>query len=181
VSEPFGIEEHRHRFCAWAAARAAQRQFTSVRNLCRALETCSVREFLASAEAETIDEAGFEARHRQWCHSVMRSLNEAGVQNVTYGRAAKLLAVYLKGMVVLGPVNGTLGSVAHPPVDLILLRNLCRDADVESPWKAAWTKVKWTKLNEGAYYELIGQLREALPSAAPFWQIERYWTVTDGT
>ena len=44
-----------------------------------------------------------------------------------------------------------------------------------SPPKTAWRSINWTQLNESAYYELIDQLRGAIPSGTPFWTIEEYW------
>src|SRR5947209_14811009 len=121
----YDIEEHRHRFAVWAAARAAQRGFTTVSNLRAAVENCGVREFLQTCHPESIDEETFEKHHRTWCRGIISWLASAGVRNPTYGRAAKLIGVYLKSMIVLGNGEGTaLGRVAHPPIDSILLSNM---------------------------------------------------------
>jgi hypothetical protein len=110
----------------------------------------------------------------------MSWLIKAGIKNVTFGRAAKLIGIYLKGMVVLGSGYGSsLSRVAHPPIDSILLSKLARSPEVVSAHKAGWARVRWTQLDEGAYYRLIGQLRAALSPDAPFWILEQYWTVTD--
>jgi hypothetical protein len=127
-----------------------------------------------------VDEAGFKTRHREWCRAIMLSLTNAGVKNVTFGRAAKLVAVYLKSTVVLGTGHGsTLSKVAHPPIDSILLSNAAGSPEVVSPDKREWRKVRWTRLGEDAYYQLIGQLRTILAPDEPFWMLEQYWTVTD--
>lgn len=76
---------------------------------------------------------------------------------MTFGRAAKVLAIYLKSAIVLGPGVGTaFARVAHPPIDGILLRNLA-SSDVKSEHQRRWAKTKWTRLNHEQYYELIGQ------------------------
>jgi hypothetical protein len=49
---------------------------------------------------------------------------------------------------------------------------------VNSEHKNRWAKTKWTKLNEKQYYELIMHLRHVLGPKEPFWQLERFWTVT---
>jgi hypothetical protein len=101
--------------------------------------------------------------HRQWCRSVVGFLQNLGLPNVTFGRAAKLIAIYLKSVVVLGPGSETpFARIAHPPIDGILLRNLAASGDLDSEHKMEWAKTKWTQLSEEQYYELIEQLRQAL-------------------
>ena len=174
----YEIDEHRHRFSVWAAARAAQRGFSGVDTLRRALEACGIVEFLETANLNDIDATRFDALHRQWCMSVVDFLKEAGKENVTFGRGAKLIAIYLKAVVVLGPGAETVfARIAHPPIDSILLGNLAA-SDVASEQKSNWAKTKWTKLNDKEYYELIMQLRQALGPEEPFWKLERFWTVT---
>jgi hypothetical protein len=177
----YGIDDHRHRFSVWAAARATQRGLTNVVNLRKALEGCGVVAFLACGNLEAVDEAAFENHHRSWCRAIMACLIDLGVPNVTFGRAAKLIAIYLKSIVVLGSGCGSrLSQIAHPPIDGILLANIAVCPSIDSPHKAEWAKVRWTKLDEAPYYRLIGQLRAALvPADAPFWMLEQYWTVTD--
>jgi hypothetical protein len=95
------------------------------------------------------------------------------------GRAAKLVAVYLKAMVVMGGDPETsLARVAHPPIDRILLQNLARAEELDSPHQRAWGGTNWTQLSEDAYYELIEQLCSCLEADEPMWHLERYWTVT---
>lgn len=176
---PYGIDEHRHRFSIWAAARAAQRRFAKVDTLRKALETCGVVEFLVTASFDDMDEMRFDELHRQWCRSIVDFLERADVPKVTFGRAAKLIAMYLKSVVVLGSGSETaLAHVAHPPIDSILLRNLAV-SDVGSEYRGEWKKTRWTKLNEHQYYQLIKQLRRALGPEEPFWKLERFWTVTN--
>jgi hypothetical protein len=111
--------------------------------------------------------------------SVVASLEKARIPNVTFGRAAKLIAMYLKAIVVLGSGSGTAFSrIAHPPIDSLLLRNLAA-SPVNSEHKSKWAKTKWTKLNDQQYYELIMQLRQVLDCEEPFWMLERFWTVTN--
>jgi hypothetical protein len=95
---------------------------------------------------------------------------------VTYGRAAKLVAVYLKATVIMGECcDSSFGRNLHPPIDRLLLRGLARSARISSPHKATWGAINWTQLNETAYDELIRQLRDSMPDGAPFWTLEEYW------
>lgn len=177
----YGIGQHRHRFAVWAAARAAQRRWAKAKvdTLRRALEASGVVESLDRINLSDIDEARFMALHRRWCRSVVDFLENAGLSNVTFGRAAKLIAIYLKVVVVLGPGSETpFARIAHPPIDGILLKKLAA-SDVDSEHKREWATISWTQLSEEQYYELIEQLRQALGTQEPFWRLERFWTVTN--
>ena len=103
---PYDLFTHRHNFAVWAAARAAQRSFTGVQNLKEALEASGVQRFLPDPDFLTINCIRFEELHKVWCTAIVASLSARAIQNVTYGRAAKLLAVYLKGMVITGYNQG---------------------------------------------------------------------------
>ncbi len=172
--------EHRHRFAVWAGARATQRAFTSVKNLRDALEQTNVRNFLEVPDSFNVNADQFESKHREWCNSIVDFLSERGVKNATYGRAAKLIAIYLKSMVVLTEHSASnLATVTHPPIDRILLQNLAASQEIKSQYKASWRIATWTTLNECDYYELIAELRSVLPAPEPWWKLERYWTVTN--
>lgn len=174
----YELNEHRHRFAVWAASRAAQRGFSGVSPLRAALESCRVVEYLTGANLNDIDVDRFDDAHRKWCHGIVGFLSKAGL-DAAYGRAAKLLAIYLKTVVILGPHTGTVfAQVAHPPIDSILLKKLAK-CQAASEHARRWATTKWTKLNEDEYFELIRQLRQVVGLTQPFWKLERYWTVTD--
>ena len=89
--------------------------------LCGAIEATSVRKFLRDPVSLDIDAKGFESRHREWCNAALEYLLEQGVESVTFGRGAKLFAVYLKAMVVVGESpQSKLAAVIHQPIDRTL-------------------------------------------------------------
>jgi hypothetical protein len=177
----YDLFEHRHRFSSWAAARATQRNFTSVENLRDAIEHSGIVTFLRDDDSISIDETKFEEQHKIWYRSIVDFLNSRGIAKVTYGRAAKLVAVYLKSMVIIGPNgNCSLSAVAHPPIDRILLKNLSCASEIEKSYRTDWRSINWTELDEQSYYKLISQLRGCLKVGEPFWSFERFWTVTSG-
>lgn len=177
---PYTIFEHKHRFSVWAAARATQRAFTTVENLKEALENCGVVEFLKTPKSLNVDQEKFHKLHQKWCRSIIKHLQEKGVKNATFGRAAKLVAVYIKSMIVVGGShNCALAQIAHPPIDRILLQNLANSPVVPSQHKAEWKEINWTQLDEDRYYKLLQQLSECLRKDEPMWSLERYWTVTN--
>lgn len=175
----YDLFEHRHRFAVWAAARASQRGFASVEMLRDALEGSDIVRFVRRPESLNVNAKAFEAHHRRWCTAIIERLDGQGIANVSYGRVAKLIAVYLKTMVVVGPhATSSLASVAYPPVDRILLHHLA-SSDLDSPHKSKWRVTTWTTLDDARYYALMSELRGALTKDEPFWKLERYWTVTD--
>jgi hypothetical protein len=174
---PYDLPEHRHRFAVWAAARASQRgcEGATNDNLRHAVEQAGIRDETSKPEFSDVDSAQFDVLHRRWCRSIIAALGERGVPEFPYGRAAKLVAIYLKATVILGGgANTPVGRAIHPPVDETLLENLAACSKIRSKWG----KTKWTQLNENEYYDLIAQLRAAVPCESPFWMIEEYWNST---
>ena len=164
---------HRHNFAVWAAARAAQRGFTNVEMLRDALEQSGIESFIEKPSQES----DFDNQHKLWCNSICDYLKEKGVQNVSYGRAAKLVNVYLKSMVVLNNISAKPAAFIHPPIDRILLQNLAKKtADMET--KKRLKESNWTQLEEPEYFDLIGILK-AINGNRPLWLVEEHWTVTN--
>ena len=124
---PYDLAEHRHRFAVWAAARAAQRGFTTVRNLRDALQATDIRAVLASPSTFEYSATQCDELHRRWCLSICASLADRGLskEKATYGRAAKLVAVYFKAIVMMGEQwDSRFARNMHPPIDRVLLQGL---------------------------------------------------------
>jgi hypothetical protein len=170
---------HRHRFAAWAAARAAQRGFTTVANLVDALEASGVVEFVRAVGSRRVSEKQLDKAYSLWCGRIVAHLKRRRVKNVTFGRAAKLVAVCLKAMIVIGPgARAPVARVVHPPIDRILLRGLARDPGIPRPIRREWAGLNWTTLDKRGYSRLIRQLRDCLDKGEPMWHLESYWTPT---
>ncbi len=179
---PYELFNHRHNFAVWAAARAAQRGLAGadVLTLRDALEASCIQRFLPDPEFMDIDCTRFEELHRSWCRSICAFLNNRSIANATYGRAAKLIAVYLKVMVIIGgSAYSSLGCCIHPPIDRRLLQALARAPSFDPQHRARWRQINWTQLPEEGYYNLVQQLRSALPKETPFWMLEEHWMATD--
>jgi hypothetical protein len=155
---PYDLSEHRHRFAVWAAARASQPGFTTVGELRGAIEATDIRSSVSNPEVMQLRISGFEELHRRWCSQICAGLNRRGIANVTYGRAAKLVAVYLKAMVIMGDLVDTpFGRSAHPPIDRLLLQKLANSPQTQPVHKAEWRRLSWTQLTEQEYYQLSAQ------------------------
>lgn len=136
MEDPYCIVQHRHNFAIWAAARAAQRGFASTELLGQALNECGIQSFASDPQLGT-DEKNqanaqelFDKMHSEWSEKIISFLEGKGVKNVTYGRAAKLVNIYLKCMLVLPECFPYVTMVVHPPIDRILLQRLSKKADV---------------------------------------------------
>jgi hypothetical protein len=101
--------------------------------------------------------------------------------DASYGRAAKVIAIYLKSSIVLGPAwDSSLARVAHPPIDRELLKKLASSEEFKSECKKHWAKTNWTQLDKTKYKALINQLRD-IPwiKDKPLWMLEKYWNLSE--
>lgn len=168
---------HRHKFAVWCAARAVQRKFTKTKFLRDALDKCGVVEFVKHYDGGAISHETFDKFHENWCDSILKSWEADQVANGSYGRAAKLIAVYIKSMIVLQNKQTALSNIAHPPIDRMILQNISKDKSINHPNRMYWKAINWTELNKIQYKNLIKDLRQVI-NDKPFWVIEKYWPIT---
>jgi hypothetical protein len=166
--------QHRHNFAIWAACRATQRGFASVAVLRQAAEGSTLEAF--SWRPTRL--GAFDEQHKKWCAKICSNLEHQGIFGATYGRAAKLVNVYLKSALVLRDLSSQAAKVIHPPVDRILLSNVAKILDIEPSVRKLLRSTRWTQMDEGRYFEVIEALRE-VNGDHPFWTIEEYWTITE--
>ncbi len=179
---PYDLFAHRHNFAVWAAARAVQRGWkgADVQNLKAALESCGIHRYLPDPAFMEVNCVRFEELHKLWCKAIVASLSARNIADATYGRAAKLIAIYLKTMVITGGFAYTnIGRCIHPPIDSRLLKALAADSQFDQQKRNGCQQTKWTQLDENAYDNLIKELRGVFPSEVSFWMLEEYWTPSD--
>lgn len=182
LHETYSLFTHRHNFAVWAAARASQRRFTNVSTLKAALEASELPLAVQDRSKWPVSADQFDFFHRLYCNRITDHLRSANVANVFYGRAAKLVAVYLKSMVVVSDHVGlAFAAIIHPPVDRTLLQNLARDRRFTQQFRRHWRTVNWTSLSETEYFVLIEEFRRNELHKPAFWMIERYWDPTGDT
>jgi hypothetical protein len=170
--------QHKHNFATWCAARAVQRGFAKSPILKESLEVSGVVEFVKNNKARGLSQQEFDHNHENWCQTIMEFWEENGVRGASYGRAAKLLAVYLKSMIVVQDNRNDLADIVHPPIDRIILQNISKNKDINHPHKRYWKYINWTQLDEPGYKQLIADFRHVY-EGKPFWLIEEYWTLAD--
>ena len=169
------LEDVRHTFATWAAARASQRGCPSFRT-----ERCIT--FLGNFRGVLVKflkenepaQATFDAHHPAWVREVMRQ----AASNVTFGRAAKLINVYIKQIVVLGRDWANWRDCAHPPIDRRLIAAASATLATQDATGARWLASQaWTKLTETEYRRAIIALRLVDPVG---WKLEAtHWTPAD--
>ncbi len=172
----YTIEEHKHRFSAWAASRAA------TVNGCRftveqgkaILEKAGMRNLISDPndlpKPQDIDSA-----HRVWRNRVIDAAAELGL-TFTHGVAAKLINIYLKaGFVCGGHHDNERVRAIHPPIDSLLLNELYSQnvGGEKTLWNEA-KRARWSNFNSDQYEKVVCGIREAMQGSA-LWEVEQYW------
>lgn len=163
----YTFTEHLHNFAVWTAARASQRNFTSTKNIKEAIEQTQLKKLIPRNSLRNTH--SFDEFHRHCCRSIIKYLKSKKIKT-TYGRASKIVAIYIKTTIVIPTLGkGLLSKIAHPPIDNILLTNLNK--------KHPNLKIgneKWTQWTEDEYFAIIKKLRTM--KLDKFWEIENFWS-----
>jgi hypothetical protein len=166
----YSFNEHRHRYAVWTAARAVQRNFTTTVAIKKALESSDIRAFMEAEKEYSNSE--FDEFHIVCADKIIDSFESQGIENVSYGRAAKIIAIYLKTSVVLcSKATCQKSKVIHPPIDRILLQNLSK----AMPGLEELAKINWTTLKSEKYWQIVELVR--LRTGSFNWQLEAFWHV----
>lgn len=174
---PYTIEEHKHRYAAWAASRAASTitcRF-EVQIGKEIIEEIGLSKLLASPRTLPPPEK-IDAEHRLWREEAIRAAEKRGLVGFGHGVAAKLINVYLKGaFVCAGHEKHPSVEALHPPIDSLLLDELYFNnaGGLKSEWFLA-RKLRWSKFDSPQYEAVIQSIRKAMPNK-PLWQVESYW------
>ena len=161
----YTFNDHIHNYAVWTAARAVQRGFqgATTENISNAIDKAGLRTKFLDSNTEWTDKK-FEKVHEETVKILRLNLN-----NCSFGRAAKIIAIYIKTAVLL-PNKGdnSLSKVAFPPIDNILLSNLKNQRIIDK-------YDKWTTIEESEkFFKIITEIKKHL-NGKPFWEIERFW------
>ncbi len=173
---PYTIEDHKHRFAAWAAGSAASVKGCrfSVMQAKTILETAGLKLLLGNPDNLPLSDQT-DIHHRGWRDNVIQAAQAQGLA-FTHGIAAKLINIYFKaGFVCGGYHNHERVCSLHPPIDSLLLDELA--ARNVGGFRRVWNearKIRWSNFNSEQYETVIGKIREAMLNNA-LWEVERYW------
>ena len=174
---PYTIEEHKHRYAAWAASRAASTK-TCRFNVLQGkniIEAVALNRLLSDPQLlPTPDQ--IDCKHREWRAAAICAANGKDLTGFSHGVAAKLINVYLKSAFVCAGHEAHANVAAlHPPIYSLLLNELqaANIGDLAEQWAIA-RKVRWSKFNSEQYEAVISTIRKAMGGAA-LWQVEAHW------
>ena len=173
---------HRFNFAAWAAQRAAARGLEGL-NAALSLKLLGVPDLRVIASKlenlPSIEE--FDRKHREWRCELIRMATPC---DLTHGRAAKLINVYLKALLLdqFGsdsdrPSSRNFANYVHPPIDRILLRNLSKNAirTDRKKWRELM-QANWTMFDSQTYEAAVDLMRHETDHQ--LWKIEALWSPT---
>ncbi len=169
----FTVRDYRLGYAVWAAYRAAQAGSSKAKGieLSAALKNCGVVSYIDDYDEGEVSQETYKEKHDEWCAAVIKYIKDNFKKEITYGIAAKLVGVFVKGYFILaGNEDQSLSKVAYPPIDSFLLKGI----DKEKGTKLE-KEYKWQKLDKEKYYELLTKLKEHLGENEEFWKIEKYW------
>jgi hypothetical protein len=149
----YSINEHRHRFAAWAAARAANRGV-------RGLTTKLAREWLEqigftdliSDPNKLPSQSAFDEQHATWRAKLADLAQPSNIRLRGFHQHPRVKSL-------------------HPPVDSILLRGMVANGFGNAD---DFEGIHWTKLNSSGYQKVIDAIRSATKTG-PLWEVEKFW------
>jgi|SRR5690348_5034534 len=163
----YTLKEHRHRFAIWTAARAVQRSWTTTTRISMVINAVKLSDF-ADTYKSLQGQQDFDEKHMKLCDKMIEEFRHINVE-ASYGRVAKIVAVYLKTVIILGAeVDNEKIRLIHPPIDRIVLRNLPANINFDEI-----RKLNWTQLDKNAYWTMVKIIRERLGIFD--WRLEMVW------
>jgi hypothetical protein len=166
----YNFKQHIHNFSVWTAARAVQRAFTKTALIKYAIEDSDLRTF--SESSDECDQKSFDEFHKRCAKQIIESFYRNNIV-CSYGRASKIIAIYLKTAVIipLGEKHAK-SSVIHTPIDSILLKTLDKKFRLNE-----FKYIRWTNLDETNYWALINKLKSKSLSIS--WTLEEFWSPSE--
>lgn len=177
----YSIHQHKHAYATWAASRAWGR---GLRGGGHKLAKRLIEEAARLQEVHGPDDLGEDVD--AWLLARMQAIVDYAARHrlagVTFGRAQKLVNIYLKTVLVCGGHEYHPRVVKlHPPLDLELFRGLSRalalqeDSAAARAFRSAQVRRKaWTQFDREDYLGHIDAIRSYMGDQ-PLWMVERYW------
>ena len=167
----YTLFEHKHRFSAWAASRAAS------------TKTCRFKVELGQEILEIVknkkipkSQKSFNKFHEDIRCQIMIEAKRLGL-NFTHGIAAKLFNCYLKSMYINDEsIDIKIRTIIHPPIDSLLLECLYKNdvGGAKKKWGKA-KKIRWSKFSSIDYQEIMDEIIKIYGKKG-LWKVEEYWS-----
>jgi len=178
----YSIEKHKHLYAKWCAAAAYGRRLAGGGNAL-AFDLIEASGLGKVTGPEHIDE-----NVDQWLIGFMEEIvdkaKNLGVTDFSFGRAQKLVNIYLKTVLVCGGHHqNPRVALLHPPLDselfkglrTYLSRNRTTLAEARLVFIAAQKKnARWTKFSKEDYVAHINAIK-LLMAGKPLYEVEEHW------
>ena len=171
----YTFSQHRHNYAIWTASRAAMRGLKEGKtiNVKKIIEISELQQFSNNTLDYSYEE--YDKFHSRCAQKLIESFSKlefnVGTNNaLSYGRAAKIIAIYLKTSIIFcsnGKCNKS--KVIHPPIDEILLIKMSKTYEALRDLK----EIKWTNLDEKGYFNVVSQIKKHFGRFD--WTLEEYW------
>jgi len=167
----YKLFEHKHRFSAWAASRAAS------------VIGCRFSVEVGQEILDTIKNIALPNNQKEFneFHLTQRTtiISKAKMLklNFSHGVAAKLLNCYYKSMYVNDEsIDIKIRNIIHPPIDSLLLESLYKNdvGGAKKKWKKA-KNIRWSKFSSVDYQEVIDEIIK-IYNQEGLWKVEEYWS-----
>ncbi len=173
----YTIAEHKHRYNAWAASRAASTKSCrfEVSQGKEIIEAFGLHQLISDPNTLPTP-VQIDTAHREWRNTAIAAATGKSLNDFSHGIAAKLINVYLKGVFVCGGHEGHANVAAlHPPIDSLLLNELYSRnvGGLRAQWGIA-RKLRWSKFTSTQYENVITAIRLVM-GTSPLWKVEEYW------
>lgn len=176
----YDIHQHKHSYAIWTAFRAWSRKLKGgdLALTQRLIEFAGLRDVQGPEDISPDVDA--------WLLEKMRLIvdyaNQSQIQGINYGRAQKLVNIYLKTKLVCGGHEAhPKVSQLHPPLDRELFEGLRRvfrkqkTSDAAVAFAAAQKACSaWTKFELQDYLAHIKAIKFFM-AGQPLWMIEEHW------
>lgn len=163
----YNLQKHRHRFAIWTAARAVARSWTTTLKVSMVIQTVQLSAF-ADSYISLTGQQDFDDKHVNLCEKMIEEFRLLNVE-ASYGRVAKIIAVYLKTVIIIGAnVDNDKIRLIHPPVDRTILKGLPVNINFDEI-----RKLNWTQLDKDTYWMMVKIIRERLGLFD--WRLEIVW------
>lgn len=175
----YSFSEHAHRYACWTAARAASISRFSNAEVSGFIEAVKLREHIdrfrqQSTLSNDVFRTWFVATAEQLVECMhkyepkQRIGKPAVKRTISFGIAAKMIAIYIKTYEVL-PSGGqsALAAVAYPPIDSILIGNLPKEWNIDK-------SIRWSQLDKDKFMTLLDAISKHFGDQ-PWWKLELYW------
>jgi hypothetical protein len=180
----YSIEKHKHSYAKWCAAAAYGR------GLKGGDSSLAFKLIEASGLAAVTGPEHIEQNVENWQMNFMRTIQAEAVflrvSNFSFGRAQKIVNIYLKTILVCGGHHQHPNiAFLHPPLDSELFKGLRRflwknRSEMEAPrleFMAAQNRnSSWTTFSEADYVAHIEAIK-LIMAGRPLYQVEEFWNL----